>query len=276
MAVVDNHAPPVSDGRTALALSVPAVEPVATLTKFPPLNADTLTLTVNPGPVPSPFLRSGIVAGSPVRTAARHRPLSGSAWALVNGAGGAVGVPSLGGSQTGIRLYLQGQEAPLALTARVSRALGRTRDTEVSAGYALRGRGVGLLFERRERLAAKDGAFAVTSYAGAYDVRLPADLSFDGFAQAGVAGIHSRRWFADGQARVTRRLSLSDRFHLGAGGGIWASAQTGSRRVEAGPLIEARVRIGPIGLRVAGEYRLRVTGDAFPRSGPALTIGADF
>jgi hypothetical protein len=219
--------------------------------------------------------RSGVVAGAPRRRQA-HRALTGSGWALVNGAGGAVGVPSLGGSQAGMRLFLQGESAPLALTARVSRALGAARDTEVSAGYGLRGRGLGLLVERRERLDVRSGAFVATAYGGIYDVRLPAGLRFDGFAQGGVAGLRQRRWFADGQARLTGRASLSPNLSLGAGGGTWASAQQGARRVEAGPLVEARVRTGAVGLRIAGEYRFRLTGDATPRSGPALTVGVDF
>lgn len=220
--------------------------------------------------------RSGVVAGYVTPPRPPRRALSGSGWLLVNGAGGAVGVPSLGGSQTGMRLLFQGSTAPLALTARISRALGSAHDSEVSAGYALRAKGLGLLVERRERLDVKSGAFVVTGYGGIYDAKLPAGLQFDGFVQGGVAGMRQRRWFADGQARVTERATLSQGLSLGVGGGAWASAQQGARRVEAGPLIEARLRTGAVGLRVAGEYRFRVTGDANPRSGPALTVGVDF
>ncbi|HTI31496.1 MAG TPA: hypothetical protein VL405_05145 [Sphingomonas sp.] len=226
---------------------------------------------------PAPFRgASGVVAGyvPPARTP--HRPITGSGWALINGTGGAVGVPSLGGSQAGLRVYLQGAEAPLALTARVSRALGSAHDTEVSAGYALRARTLGLLVERRERIDVKSGAFVVTGYGGLYDIALPLGLRVDGFAQGGLAGLRQRRWFADGQARMTRRAAVSPRLSLGIGGGVWASAQQGARRVEAGPLVEARVRTSSSGLRIAGEYRFRVTGDANPRSGPALTVGVDF
>ena len=231
---------------------------------------------INPGRAPPAFRgRSGIVAGYAPRPPT-HRAFTGSGWALVNGTGGAVGVPSLGGSQTGVRLFLQGESAPLALTARVSRALGAARDTEISAGYALRARELGLLVERRQRLDAKSGAFAVTGYGGVYDVRLPAGLRFDGFAQGGVAGLRRRRWFADGQARVTGRAALSPSLSLGAGGGAWASAQQGARRVEAGPLIEAPMSAFDKTVEVAGEYRFRITSDATPRSGPALTIGVDF
>ncbi len=219
--------------------------------------------------------RSGTVAGYAAPARPPHRAFSGSGWALINGTGGAVGVPSLGGSQTGVRLFVQGKGAPLALTARISRALGAAYDTEVSAGYGLRARGVGLLVERRQRLDVKSGAFVVTGYGGVYDIRL-AGLRFDGFAQGGVAGLRQRRWFADGQARVTQRAAISSSLSLGTGGGVWASAQTGARRVEAGPLVEARTRTGAIGLRVAGEYRFRLTGDAAPRSGPALIVGVDF
>ncbi len=236
------------------------------------------TLTANVVETGPPLFqgRMGTVTGYTPSPRTQHHAFTGSGWALVNGTGGAVGVPSLGGSQTGVRLFLQGKSAPLALTARVSRALGRARDTEVSAGYGLRTRGMGLLVERRQRLDVHNGAFVVTGYGGIYDVRLPVGLRFDGFVQGGVAGLHQRRWFTDGQARVTERAALSTRVSFGAGGGAWASAQQGARRVEAGPLIEARVRAGAVGLRVAGEYRFRVTGDATPRSGPALTIGVDF
>lgn len=220
--------------------------------------------------------RRGVVAGYSPPQRPPHHAVSGSGWVLVNGTGGAVGVPSLGGSQTGLRLFLQGAGAPLALTARVSRALGAPHDTEVSAGYGLRARGLGLLVERRQRLDVKSGAFVVTGYGGVYDVRLPAELRFDGFAQGGVAGLRQRRWFTDGQARVTGRARLSSDVSVGVGGGVWASAQPGARRVELGPLAEARWRTGAAGLRVAGEYRFRMTGSANPRSGPALTVGIDF
>ncbi|WP_415642377.1 hypothetical protein [Sphingomonas antarctica] len=222
-----------------------------------------------------PQLRSGLVDANFVPRRTRFHALTGSAWELVNGTGGAVGVPSLGGSQLGARLFLQGADAPVGLTARISRALGAP-DVEVSAGYALRGRGLGLLVERRQRLDAQDGAFVVTAYGGAYDVRLPAGMRFDGFAQAGVAGVHSRRWFGDAQARVTRRGEIYPGISLGAGGGAWASAQDDTRRVEAGPLVEMRLRAGTTGMRIAGEYRFRLTGNARPRSGPAVTIGLDF
>jgi hypothetical protein len=206
---------------------------------------------------------SGIVRGYVSPQGRSRRPLTGSAWALINGTGGAVGVPSLGGSQAGMRLFLQSQTAPLAVTGRFSRALGRSGDTEVSAGYALRGHGLGLLVERRERLDTRDGAFVVTGYAGAYDLSLPGNLRFDGFAQGGVAGLRNHRWFADGQMRATRRVPVSTRLNFGVGGGAWASAQQGVRRVEAGPLVEARVRAGSAGVRIAGEYRFRLCGCCF-------------
>jgi hypothetical protein len=222
-----------------------------------------------------PNLRSGIVDAGFVPRRTGFHALIGSAWELVNGSGGAVGVPTLGGSQMGVRLYLQGARAPVGLTARFSHALG-ARDVELSAGYALRGHGLGLLVERRQRLDVYGGAFAVTAYGGVYDVKLPAEMRFDGFAQGGVVGVHSQRLFGDGQARVTRRAEIYPGFSLGAGGGVWASAQDGVRRVEIGPLLEMRARTGTTGLRIAGEYRFRVTGDARPRSGPAVTIGMDF
>lgn len=222
-----------------------------------------------------PQLRRGLVDADFVPRRTRYHALTGSAWELVNGAGGAVGVPSLGGSQLGARLFLQGARTPVGLTGRISRALG-AHDVEVSAGYALRGHGLGLLVERRQRLDVRNGAFVVTGYGGAYDVKLPAGARFDGFAQAGVAGVHSRRWFGDAQARVTKRGEIYPGVSLGAGGGAWASAQYGARRVEVGPLVEMRVRAATTGMRVAWEYRLRVTGDAKPRSGPALTVGLDF
>ena len=115
----------------------------------------------------------------------------------------------------------------------------------------MRSRGFGLLVERRQRLDVKSGAFAVTGFGGIYDVKLLAGLRFDGFAQGGVSGLRQRRWFADGQARLTERAALSSHAILGVG---WASAQQGARRVEAGPLVEARVSTGAVGLRVSREF----------------------
>ena len=72
-----------------------------------------------------------------------------------------------------------------------------------------------------------------------------------GLTRAGDAGVHSRRWFGDAQARVTKRGEKLSGHQPWRRRWYWASAQYGTRRVETGPLIEMRVRGGTTPVRIA-------------------------
>ncbi|MFN3725748.1 MAG: hypothetical protein ACK4SZ_05515 [Allosphingosinicella sp.] len=89
--------------------------------------------------------------------------------------------------------------------------------------------------------------------------------------QAGAVGAEDPDLFADGLVRATTQLGPVD-----VGGGLWGGAQPGASRLDAGPHLSAPLRVGGVNLRLMGEWRFRLAGDAAPGSGPAFTLASDF
>jgi hypothetical protein len=75
--------------------------------------------------------------------------------------------------------------------------------------------------------------------------------------------------FADGGFALTR--PLFGRFSAGAG--VWGGYQPGIYRIDAGPRLSMELRRN---VRLHLDYRQRIAGAAEPRSGPTLTLAADF
>ena len=120
----------------------------------------------------------------------------------------------------------------------------------------------------------RPAAFAVTELP---PVDLPLGLRAETYAQAGYVGGRFATAFVDGQARLDGLLaSLGRDAVLRAGAGMWGGAQKDAARLDLGPSATAALRIGRARTRLALDYRLRVAGDAQPKSGPALTISAGF
>jgi hypothetical protein len=86
-----------------------------------------------------------------------------------------------------------------------------------------------------------------------------------------VVGRRARDLFADGALRLSRQVGPVE---LGAG--AWGAAQRGARRLDAGPSLSWRLPVPNANLRLQADWRFRIAGDAMPRSGPALTLAADF
>ena len=130
-----------------------------------------------------------------------------------------------------------------------------------------------LLAERRQALG-RDGrsAFAILAHGGVSERAVAGPVILDAYAQAGVVGLSRRDRFADGAMRLSIPLEPS----LSAGAGLWAAAQPGVSRVDLGPSIALRHRIGQTNWRLTADWRFRITGDAAPGSGPALTLASDF
>jgi hypothetical protein len=210
----------------------------------------------------------------PARTGASR--WSASAWLLVrHEVAGRSLAPggTLGGSQASTRLtYTLG--GGFALSGRFYLPLRQRAGAEAAAGVDWRpvpSLPVNLLAERRQRLG-RDGrnAFALTLYGGA-SRNLSPRLRLDLYGQAGVVGVRRRDLFADGSVRVARRLGPVE---LGAG--AWGAAQPGAARLDAGPSLSWRLPIRDTHLRLQADWRYRHAGEAAPRSGPALTLAADF
>lgn len=207
---------------------------------------------------------------------ARARRWSASAWLLLRDDGGGPALApggTLGGSQAGARLQ-RPIGGGLALGARLYLPLRRASAAEAVAGLDWRPSRrlpLHLLAERRQALAG-DGrsAFALTLYGGG-SRDLPRGFRLDAYGQAGLVGARARDAFADGSVRVSAPLGPVE-----VGGGAWAAAQPGVRRVDAGPSVSWRLPVRGATIRLSADWRLRVAGDAAPGSGPALTLAADF
>lgn len=229
-------------------------------------------------PIAPAFARTETAAFPPPLPASRRR-WSASAWLLGRREGAPTALAPaglLGGSQAGGRLLyrVNGDAArPLAIAGRVSAPL-RGAGAEAALGIDWRPLArlpVHLLVERRQDL---DGngrsAFAATLYGGA-SARLPAGARLDAYAQAGAVGLAARDLFADGAVRIAVPTGPVE-----IGGGVWAAAQPGIARLDAGPQVSLPLHARNVRLRLSADWRFRLAGDAAPGSGPALTLATDF
>ncbi|WP_226633819.1 hypothetical protein [Novosphingobium profundi] len=220
----------------------------------------------------------------------KPRRWSADAWALVrgksaSGLGAAPLPPTYGGSQAGAvlryRLALKSALQP-QLYMRTTSALGEVSETAAALGVsarpvpglpldaALEGRLVNGIGGNRVQAA----AMVTTRFA---PLLLPGDLRAEAYGQAGyVAGTYATA-FGDGQARLDKGVVRVGKVEARLGGGVWAGAQKGAWRVDAGP--SAMITM-PLNKRMFGrlalDWRQRMAGDAEPGSGPAITLSAGF
>ncbi|MCK9542183.1 MAG: hypothetical protein M0R03_09150 [Novosphingobium sp.] len=250
-------------------------------------------------PAPEETVPEGTVIVPPVSGGVSVRVVrrwSADAWMLLRrgGGGGGVGTMNLSGasapvsygaSQAGaiIRYRLSPQSAarPEAYL-RVASALGNGRDREVSAGLSMRPVAaipVSIGGELRARdeydgVRARPSVLAVTELPY---VDLPLGARLEAYGQAGYVGGRGKTAFADGQIHADRPVARLGQGELRAGGGIWGGAQKGAVRVDIGPSATVGLPVGSGGgARVAVDWRFRVSGNARPSSGPALTLSAGF
>lgn len=226
-----------------------------------------------------PFAPAPTVTQSPPQP--RLDRLQLASWALLrNGLGNSSLAQggTLGGSQVGARLTYKFTPA-LAASLRFSSSAGGVRDAEAAAGVRwqpFRAVPVSLNVERRQRLGKWGGRsdFAAFGESGLYQRPIALGFNLDAYAQAGMVGVKSRDWFADGAMTLTRPIWRG----LSGGVGVWAGGQSADAvgalyRVDGGPRLSYSVRRN---VRLHLDYRQRLAGDALPRSGPALTIAGDF
>lgn len=247
------------------------------------------TMSSEPWPnapaVSTPAMRSSGNSNAPSLPTTPQRPprfdrLQLTAWALLRGTGRGT-IPStslasggtLGGSQAGARLTYRFNQA-WAASLRSSSSVGGVRGAEVAGGIRwqpLRSIPIAFTAERREGLGRFGGrsAFALFAEGGVYHRALFNSLYLDGYIQGGVVGFNNRDLFVDGGATLTRPIWRN----ISGGIGVWGAAQPGLYRLDVGPRITMQVRRG---IKVHADYRQRLTGNAAPPSGPAITLAADF
>lgn len=213
--------------------------------------------------------------------------LSVSAWAIVRPVGSVPNLATngqLGASQAGVRiqqpLIRNDQQTLIALNFRVSAPLDKRLGREAGLGLATRPIKqvpIELIFERRVALdRGGRNALAVIAAGGFDDKPIIRKVKMSGYAQTGMVGFARNDGFIDGALRVERALLDHSRTGLRIGAGLWGAAQPDVARIDAGPILAVKQRLGRANLRISAEYRWRLAGQARPASGPALSIGTDF
>lgn len=243
-----------------------------------------------------PLGGAGPVSQPARREAAPASRWSGDGWLLLRRGGNGFNLPgaglpganlpsgAYGASQAGAviryRLAPASSYRP-SLYLRATSALHSPRGEEVAAGLSVRPLPRVPLAAMVEARATRTMTGTVVRPAAAVvselpPVDLPLGLRGEAYVQAGYVGGRGATAFADGQARLERRLVSAGRWQLRAGGGTWGGAQKGAKRLDVGPTATLDVPLGPINGRLAADWRFRVAGNAAPTSGPALTLSAGF
>jgi hypothetical protein len=297
---------PIRSGPFTVAIGERGAQLVATA---PPLKPDALPMAGPIGPDPviagnqmllrrmlafrqpsrsSPSLQSSLLSAQPDSEAfpparaapGRHWTLAG--WVLLRpGQGGAgLGRTGLSGSQAGMRLSWRPGDGPVTAFARVNSAGRLNEGAELALGTAVRPVAnvpVDVIIERRIGVAGP-GRDAFAAYAsGGGATRLPrGDWRIDSYGAAGVVGARRRDLFVEGTMRVDRPVGQVGPLHVRAGGAVWGASQTGASRLDAGPSITARPSTSSGSASVSIDWRQRLTGNAAPASGPAVTVSMNF
>lgn len=216
------------------------------------------------------------------------RRWSGDVWlALRQGTAGLASRPSLplyGASQTGavLRFDLRpGSPRRPQAYVRAVHALGGRTESDLAAGFAARPLAqLPLTAHLQARASRRSGRTDIRPAAflstGFDEVALPFGAQARGYGQAGYVGGRDATAFADGSFVAERVAFGGERTSFGAGAGVWGGAQRGAARLDLGPSASLRFQLGEGTGRIAVDYRLRVAGNAEPRSGVALTLSAGF
>lgn len=264
------------------AVSSDPAETISGINRKPPQPIETKILRSSADP-----LAPRAVAPSRIVRSDYFDKWSLSAWGIYRPDSGSPGIApnsQLGGSQIGLRvqrrLFEPLRRTAVSLNLRASTPLKVSQGKEAALGVSVRHEGrvpVELIVERRIGLDASGrDAFAGLIAGGISDLPVAASFKLSGYAQAGLVGLRSRDGFVDGSMRLERDVVSRRNVSIQLGGGIWAAAQPGAARVDIGPSAAIRFRIGSAGVRLGGEWRQRVAGDARPGSGPVIAFGLDY
>lgn len=247
--------------------------------------------------LPMPNLAPAEAALPPLARKAAPQPRwSADAWLMLRRGGNGFNLPgaglpgvnlpsgAYGASQAGavIRFHLA-PSSPLrsALYLRATTALHAPRGEELAAGLALRPLvrvPVAAMVEGRvTRTLTGDVVRPAAALVSEFPpLKLPLGLRAEVYVQGGYVGGRGATAFADGQARVERKLIGADRWELRAGAGSWGGAQKGAKRLDIGPTATLALPLGSANGRLSADWRFRVAGNAAPTSGPAITLSAGF
>ncbi|WP_156457639.1 hypothetical protein [Altererythrobacter sp. Root672] len=194
------------------------------------------------------------------------------------------GFPSYGRSQAGAVLRyrltpLGGRNLQAHL--RASTALAAPHEQELAAGLSARilpQVPVRVALEARVGELSRDARFRPAAYAVTEipPVELPLNTRGEIYLQGGYVGGEGATAFVDGLVRVQRTLRGLDEAGFSVGAGAWGGTQKGAARLDLGPTATQAFRLGKTRARLSVDYRFRLSGEAEPKSGPALTLSAGF
>jgi hypothetical protein len=256
-----------------------------------PASREFLLMGVLPPPLPMmaalPIARS--LPQARRRAGARSR-WSADGWIMLRRGGNlplatAPAPSTYGASQTGAVLHYRlapaSRHRPAAYL-RATAALNRSGEREAALG--LSGRPFPALpvsaaaelraTRRPDGTRARPAAMLVTELP---PFALPHDVRGEAYLQAGYVGGRGATGFVDGLLRIDRRVATLGSADVWAGAGAWGGAQEGASRLDLGPAATLGMGLGEgASARLAIDWRFRITGDAAPSSGPALTLSAGF
>ncbi|KQU45175.1 hypothetical protein ASG67_16025 [Sphingomonas sp. Leaf339] len=235
-------------------------------------SAPDLQVAADATPIQPPPQRPTPLATAPAR-------LAGSIWGIArNGSGGALPGGQLGGSQAGFRLtYALGEARRVALAARVSSPLrGRGREMALGVDWQPTALPLHIIAEQRIALDGGKGGPALMVIGGVDPVPVALGFRLGAYGPAGAIARDRIEPFVDGAARLTKPVATIGQARIDLGVGSWGGAQRGAARLDVGPSAALVVPVAERTVRMTLDWRQRISGDARPGSGPALTIGSDF
>jgi hypothetical protein len=277
------HADLRQNGQTALAYSsVPIVPPEPSPpTEFQP--HDVKSISADPPSRTSMFLAEpGSAAFAAAQPSSPNR-LSVSVWTLWRpqvSPGGSVLNGQLGGSQTGARVDYRiaslGLNRTLHAYWRVSTPLTMRSGQENAVGMTMKlGRAAPIMLNVERRFGPRNAVAAFVS-GGVSDHPIMKGLKLDAYGQTGFVGLRSKVYFSDGALTISRGVNMPLAGKVDLGIGLWGASQPGLSRLDIGPAVTVHPVIANKHFRLSAQWRQRITGNANPVSGPALTFGADF
>lgn len=134
---------------------------------------------------------------------------------------------------------------------------------------------VSLSLERRFRADASDSLAAYVA-GGANRVPLTGRLALDAYGQAGYALGGQASLFIDAQARLQHPLAAPFDMPLRIGSGVWIGGQKGAFRADIGPTLTTEIDSPITRFTLHLDWRKRITGNAAPGDGVALTVSTGF
>lgn len=188
-----------------------------------------------------------------------------------------------GGSQVGAILsypILTSPDPGLAVYGRFSAALAPLAQEELALGIRVHPFDrFPLSIHAEQRLSTDSGGdrgAALYAAGGTGPRQIVEKLELETYIQAGYVLGDDKSHFFDGSATFQRPIIISDRKTLSIGTGVWAGGQRNVARLDLGPRADIRFPLGSKSARIAVDWRVRVAGDAQPKSGVAITLSTGF